>query len=88
MPYSDGCCVCFEVKFDADCSAISLVFEDLLPIHDYDFYEGPYHVIPTVVDQSLSTQNKAMAHDVTVEKVPYIEADNPDGGKTITIAYL
>lgn len=50
-----------------------------------DTYGGPYDVIPTVEGLTLYTKDKSMADDVTVEKIPFIEAENLQGGYTATI---
>ena len=50
----------------------------------YDDYVGPYIVTPKVGSQSLSTAHKHMAHDVTIEPIPYYEVSNQNG-KTIII---
>ena len=51
------------------------------------YYDGDYNVVPKVTSQVLSTKNKSMRNDVTVEEVPYAEVSNPQGGLTATIAY-
>ena len=50
----------------------------------YEDYTGPYEVTPKVESQSLSTADKHMAHDVTIEPIPYYEVSNQNG-KTIII---
>ena len=50
----------------------------------YEDYTGPYEVTPKVEAQSLSTADKHMAHDVTIEPIPYYEVSNQNG-KTIII---
>lgn len=51
----------------------------------FDMYTGPYDVIPSTVQQTLYTQNKVMSNNVTVQKIPYYETPNPQGGNTIFI---
>lgn len=51
------------------------------------YYDGDYNVVPKVTSQVLSTKNKSMRNDVTVEEIPYSEVSNPQGGLTATIAY-
>lgn len=55
---------------------------------DYSVYPGPYSVIPKVDAQTLSTEHMVCSDDIVVEAVPYLEVSNPEGGKTVTIAYL
>ena len=50
----------------------------------YKDYTGPYEVTPKVESQSLSTADKHMVHDVTIEPIPYYEVSNQNG-KTIII---
>lgn len=50
----------------------------------YEDYSGPYAVTPKVESQSLSTADKHMAHDVTIEPIPYCEVSNQNG-KTVII---
>lgn len=51
-----------------------------------DVYMGPYTVTPEAFNsQTLSTRNKLMIDDVTVEEIPYREEDNASGGKTVYI---
>ena len=50
----------------------------------YEDYTRPYEVTPKVESQSLSTADKHIAHDVTIEPIPYYEVSNQNG-KTIII---
>lgn len=50
----------------------------------YEDYSGPYAVTPKVESQSLSTADKHLSHDVTIEPIPYYEVSNQNG-KTIII---
>ena len=52
---------------------------------DWDPFEGPYVVIPKVVDQTLPTKHKVMRDDVLVTEIPYAETTNIHG-TTVTIA--
>ena len=59
-----------------------------IPVHDkYDEYEGSYTVIPYTHEQTLPTMKKSMAEDIKVEAINFIEVDNPQGGKTVTIGF-
>lgn len=48
-------------------------------------YAGPYEATPRVTQQSLPTQGRRMASDVTVHGIPYAEVTNESGGYTATI---
>lgn len=50
----------------------------------YEDYPGPYTVTPKVESQSLSTADKHLSHDVTIDPIPYYEVSNQNG-KTIII---
>lgn len=49
------------------------------------YYKGKYNVIPKVKEQKLETKNKSMTDDVTIEKIPFEEVQNPSGGTTVII---
>lgn len=94
-----GGCVCFNISFeeaeynlsvdfDDDCSCMCVDFGELMPISDFDYYDGEYIVTPKTVEQSLATHQKAMRDDVTVLEIPYTESDNLAGGRTVTIAFV
>lgn len=52
----------------------------------YDYYEGPYNVRPILYDaQELSTDQKIMLGNVTVEQIPVTWTTNPQGGNTVVI---
>lgn len=53
----------------------------------YPTYDGPYYIQPRKVEQELSTKNKLMTNDVTVEKINYVETSNLSGGTTCIIGY-
>lgn len=50
----------------------------------YEDYTGPYAVTPKVESQSLSTADKHLSHDVTIDPIPYYEVSNQNG-KTVII---
>lgn len=50
----------------------------------YEDYSGPYTVTLKVESQSLSTADKHLLHDITIEPIPYYEVSNQNG-KTIII---
>ena len=50
-------------------------------------YDGAYEVVPKAYEeQTLLTEGKIMANDVTVFKVPYYETSNIFDGLTVFIA--
>lgn len=52
-------------------------------------YEGEYVITPKpFVEQVLETKNHSMTDDVTVLEIPYSVVTNPEGGKTVNIAYV
>ena len=50
-----------------------------------DKYDGPYNVVPKMVEQILETKDKSMTEDVTVNGIPYHEVSNKSG-TTLIIA--
>ena len=53
----------------------------------HNTYDGDYEVYPRKVAQTLDTENKFMAHDVTIDAINYSEVDNASGGRTVNIGY-
>lgn len=52
------------------------------------YYEGEYEVTPKWEDIVLETKQKSMRDNVTVTEIPYLEAENPQGGVTVVIGGL
>lgn len=50
-------------------------------------YTGKYEVTPNPEGEVLETANKMMVDDVTIHPIPYQDVDNPQGGRTVTIAF-
>lgn len=49
-------------------------------------YRGSYELIPDPTKaQELQTKNKFLSDNVKINKIPYFETDNSEGGKTIII---
>lgn len=49
-------------------------------------YDGPYVTDASFYfDRILRTNGRVMSDNVTVNRIPVLEASNPQGGKTITI---
>lgn len=54
---------------------------------EYDTYTGTYSVVPQANQEVvLSTANKLLTRNVTVQEVPYYETSNEQGGYTAYIA--
>lgn len=51
----------------------------------YERYSGLYSITPSFMDQEFNTSEKVMSRNLTVERIPYSETSNPDGGITINI---
>lgn len=51
-----------------------------------DPYEGPYEVTPTQYTQILPSENKAMAHDITVNPIPNNYGLITWNGSTLTVS--
>lgn len=49
------------------------------------YYEGTYEVEPVWEDITLETKQKSMNDNVKVTEIPYLEAENPQGGITVVI---
>lgn len=50
-----------------------------------EVYKGEYSIRPSVEEQKMSTKNKVMANDVTIEKIPFYSVSNEQNGETIII---
>lgn len=52
----------------------------------YPPFAGPYEIDASFYfDTRLNTYGKSMTDDMVINRIPVIEASNPQGGKTITI---
>lgn len=56
-----------------------------LSILPTEFYDGDYVVIPKMEQQKLTTKDKTMRDDVTVEEIPVYRTENISGGYTVII---
>lgn len=64
------------------------VKEDIKTIKVYENapeYEGSYEVTPALAPQTLSTAEKVLMKDITVEKIPITKVSNVSGGYTVII---
>ena len=48
-------------------------------------YDGPYTVTPEFETQELSTKDRLLKDNVTVDPIAVARVENPSGGKTIYI---
>ena len=60
------------------------VLSELVPVGDYEHYEGDSLVIPKSKEQTLETKNKVMDFNVTIREIPYKETPNT-GGRGMTV---
>ena len=56
-----------------------------LKVFSPPLYIGDYEVTPRLYTQSLDTDGKLMADDVTVYEIPITRTSNPQGGQTVLI---
>lgn len=61
------------------------VESELVPVGDYELYDGEYSVTPKFEEQKLHTKNLVMDNDMTVASIPIVTVSNPSGGNTIII---
>ena len=61
------------------------VLSELVPVGDYEHYEGDSFVVPKFEEQTLETKNKVMDFDVNVKPITVKEIPNPSGGYTVII---
>ena len=65
---------------------ISITIEsELVPVGDYERYDGDYSVTPKFENQTLKTKNKVMDFDVDVKTIPLEKVANSSGGNTVII---
>lgn len=58
---------------------------ELVPVGDYERYDGDYSVTPKFEQQRLQTKNKVMDFDVDVKTIPLEKVANSSGGNTVII---
>lgn len=58
---------------------------ELVPVGDYERYDGDYSVTPKFENQTLKTKNKVMDFDVDVKTIPLEKVANSSGGNTVII---
>ena len=58
---------------------------ELVPVGDYEHYDGDYSVTPKFEQQILQTKNKVMDFDVDVKTIPLEKVANSSGGNTVII---
>ena len=58
---------------------------ELVPVVDYERYDGDYSVTPKFENQTLKTKDKVMDFDVDVKTIPLEKVANSSGGNTVII---
>lgn len=74
-----------DVDFKSASVSFPLEFDAQYGEPKVEYYTGDYTVTPTANAQTLLTEHKFMADNVTVKSVPYSETSN-DYGETVYIA--
>lgn len=77
----------FNVSMKNDIKPFAFSFEDFQTTTkiDAEHYKGSYEVTPKAESQSLETKDKFMDNNVTINKMPFFETSNEQGGETIYI---
>lgn len=71
---------------EEDNGRILIVEDGKWECNDLPIYDGGYTVTPLADgEQTLLTKGKYNTRDITVEKIPYYEVSNDEGGTTINI---
>lgn len=55
---------------------------------NYEVYTGDYEVDPRFTSQTLETQSKLMADNVTINEIAVSTVQNPQGGNTVWIGVI
>lgn len=58
---------------------------ELIPVGEYEHYDGEYSVTPKLENQTLKTKNKVMDFDIDLKKIPIEKISNSSGGNTVII---
>ena len=77
-----------KVEFDSG-SKMDVGFGQAQPVPEYvggTIYDGEYEITPRVTAQTMSTRDKVMLDDVTIQAIPVYETSNNSGGTTVYIA--
>lgn len=76
----------FTAEMSSGASEVNAAFGEVIIVdHSWPLYDGPYTVTPDLIEQTLDTERRRTAENITVEAIPYAEVSNPFG-TTITIA--
>ena len=75
----------FRARFIQTSCTFRPDFGEVVFIKNNDIYDGTYNVIPRVYQQVLSTKDKVLIDDVTVEVIPLTTVLNLSDGYTATI---
>ena len=74
-----------EVEIIGSQSVDVEIMGSIIPVGDYEHYDGDYSVTPKFEQQKLQTKNKVMDFDVDVKTIPIEKISNSSGGNTIII---
>ena len=64
---------------------LNLILKMIKDMPAGEFYDGIYTVTPSSSKQVIDTTNKLLKADLVVEKIPYREVVDKNGGKAIII---
>ena len=76
--------IAFHLEFSEE-SSFNINFSESFTPTGVTPYTGSYEAIPKVIEQSLPTKDRWMAHDVVVQAIPYYEVENVERGTTAII---
>ena len=74
-----------EVEIIGSQSVDVEIIGSIVPVGDYEHYDGEYSVTPKFENQTLKTKNKVMDFDVNVKTIPLEKVANSSGGNTVII---
>lgn len=88
----DSICCFIDIELEIEeYEEIEFELEDIVIVRGggvLPYYTGDYNPIPKRTPQTLFTKEKSMLDDVNIQGIPYTEITNPQGGKTVNIAYV
>lgn len=75
-----------DITLEVDLSWKTVDFEIEKGGEYHLYYDGPYSEDASFYyAKKLRTYGRVMTDDVTINRIPVTEEDNPQGGKTVTI---
>lgn len=75
------------IRFKVKENIVRMRVSDAVPVSGVvaDQYEGEYTIVPKMEVQTMTTKNKMMKENVTIEKIHIVVAPNSAGGNTVII---